>query len=90
MDENKKVEVILTEQNEENVIVEEKKAGFVNKAGKWIKDNGLAILAVGAVGVISFLAGAHVAGNSEEFEYENCDGDTFDTDAYVVENTEEE
>ena len=90
MDENKKVEVIVAEQNEENAIVEEKKVGFVKKTGKWIKDNGLKVLAVGAVGVVSFLVGAHVAGKSEDCEYEDCDDDTIEADAYVVEETEEE
>lgn len=90
MNENKKVEIIVENQSEvEEAIVEEPKEGFVKKAGKWIKNNGLKVLAVGAVGVISFLAGAHVAGKSDDCDCEDGD-DTIEAEAYVVEDTDEE
>lgn len=90
MDENKKVEVIVAEENEVQTVVEEKKSSFVKKTGKWIKDNGLKVLAVGAGVVVGFLVGSQVAGKSNDCEYVDCDDDTIDADAYVVEEDTDE
>lgn len=90
MEENKNTKVIDAEQGENTAIVKEGAVDFVKKAGKWIKDNGLKVLAVGAVGVISFLAGAHVAGKSDHCCNDDCDDDTIEVDSYVIDDEAEE
>lgn len=87
MMENKNNVEVIAEQNEE-IAVSEKKEGIVKKAGKWIKANGLKVVAVGAAGVVGFLAGAYVTGKSEDCESEDCDCDVIDSDDFTVEDAE--
>lgn len=77
----------VAEESKEVAVVEEQKEGFVKKAGKWIKKNGLKAVAVGAVGVVGFLLGAHSIGKSDDSEYAE-DSDVIDVDDYSIEDAE--
>ena len=78
---------IVAEETEVIAVPEEQKEGIVKKAGKWIKKNGLKVVAVGAVGVVSFLLGAHASGKSNGGGYcEDCD--VIEADDFTVEDAE--
>ena len=85
MSEIKNVEVI-TEETNEVMVPEEKKEGFVKKAGNFVKSNWKKGVALAAVGVGGFLLGAHAAGKSEDCDVE--DDDVIEADDYVVEDVE--
>ena len=85
MTENKNIENIVEEN--EVVVTEEKKEGFVKKAGNFVKANWRKGVTLVAVGVGGFLLGAHTAGKSDGDTVEDCD--VIEADEYVVEDDAE-
>ena len=87
MKEIKNTEVAIESENNEVVAIpEEKKDGIVKRTGKWIKKNGLKVVALGAVGLVGYLFGKHASGNSEDC---NCDeSDVIEAEDYTVEDAE--
>ena len=77
---------IVAEENEVMAVPEEKKEGFVKKAGGFVKANWKKVLTFGLVGVGSFLLGAHTAGKSKGCDVEDCD--VIEADDYTVEDAD--
>ena len=82
---------VITEENNEITVTEEKKEGKLAKVGNWVKKNGLKtaikVVGVGAVGVACYLFGAHSNEKSEGGDYAE-DFDVVDAEDYFVEDAE--